>query len=78
MKTEKTDINLTPEQAEAMLPEVAMQLATRYQQDPIEGSMVFQLTEAWQEKYWRKRGMPKSPEPPPNWKGCCRTKCPQT
>lgn len=56
MKSNKTDLNLTPEQTEALLPEIAMQMATRYRQEPIEGSSVFQLTEEWQEKILSEKG----------------------
>ncbi len=76
MKTEKTGINLTPEQAEAMLPEVAMQLATRYQQDPIEGSMVFQLTEAWQEKVLAETGYAEIARTPAELEGLLQDEMP--
>ena len=78
MKTEKTDINLTPEQAEAMLREVAMQLATRYQQDPIEGSMVFQLTEAWQEKVLAETGYAEIARTPAELEGFLQDELPAT
>ncbi len=56
MTTDKTGLSLTPEQTEALLPEVAMQMATRYRQESIEGSSVFQLTEEWQEKVMVDKG----------------------
>ena len=54
--SDKTKLNLTPDQAEKLLPEVAMQLATRYRQESIEGSQIFQLTEEWQAKVLADKG----------------------
>lgn len=58
MATQSNKI-LTPAQAEQLLPEVAMQMATEHRLEPIEGSQIFQLTEDWQEPILIEKGYAK-------------------